>query len=52
MVGVCEECDSKGDRSEDRLKVGRLKGLKVFAEGEKGGARFGVNPTSWTKERG
>ena len=38
---VCKRCDSKGDRSEDRLKDGKLKGSKVSEEGEDEGARFG-----------
>ena len=41
-MGVCKRFDSKGDRSEERLKVGMLNGLKVSEEGEEVGVRFGA----------
>ena len=52
MVRVCEENDSKRDRSEDRLKAERLDRFNVPAQGEEGKAEFDRHPANWGKERG
>jgi hypothetical protein len=49
--GVCKRCDSKGDRSEERLKVGMLNGLKVSEEEEEVGVRFGARAADGSEKQ-